>query len=136
MSQDLDLRTNPYRLSRLLGGLSALVYPTLLVVLALATGFRRTGDYADLAVSFLAVLLLLIALPTAWIFSLEFIDPDRFTILFVGSLTSFPLWYLVGSAVAARMQRWSRWVSRYLLLCVLWTLSNLVIVILVAWLAG
>ena len=111
-------------------------YPILLIALALGTGFRKTGDYADLAASFLAALLLLIAEPTAWLFAFDFVDPDRFTILFVGALTSLPLWYLVGSAVAARSERWVVFVRRYTLVCVGWTLFNIVMFITIAWLFG
>ena len=135
MSQDLSFTTNRRTVSRPLGGVAALSYPVFLVALAVSTGFRRAGDNADLA-PFLAALLLLIAEPTAWIFSFDFVDPDRFTIIFVGGLTSFPLWYMAGSAVAARTERWQRWVSRYVLICVLWTLGNLVFFVLVAWLFG
>ena len=133
MSQDLSFTTNRRTVSRPLGGVVALSYPVFLVALAVSTGFRRAGD-GELASSYLAALLLLIAEPTAWIFSFDFVDPDRFTIIFVGALTSFPIWYMAGSAIAARTERWRRWVSTYLLICVLWTLLNLVFFVLVAWL--
>lgn len=134
MSQDLSFATSRRSLPRSLGGVAALSYPAVLVALALSTGFRSGGDYADLASSFLAALLLLIALPTAWIFSFDFVDPDRFTIVFVGAITSLPLWYMAGSAVAARTEHWRRWLSRYVLTCVGWTAFNLVTFVVIAWL--
>ena len=136
MRQDLSFTANRRTVSRSLGGIAALAYPVFLVSVALATGFRKGGDYADLAASFLAALLFLIAAPTAWIFSFDFVDPDRFTIVFVGALTSFPLWYMAGSAIAARTEHWSSWLRRYALVCVGWTLFNLVLFVVFAWLWG
>ena len=136
MRQDLSFTANRQTISRSVGGITALAYPLFLVAMALGTGFRRGGDYADLAASFLAALLFLVAAPTAWIFSFDFVDPDRFTIVFVGALTSFPLWYMAGSILAARVEHWSTWLRRYALVCVGWTLANLVIFVLLAWLFG
>ncbi len=123
-------------LSRPLGGLAALVYPVVLVALAIRTGFGRDAGLDELAASFLAALFVLIAEPTAWIFSFDFIDAGRFTILFVGGLTSLPLWYLAGSALAAASNRWTDWVRRYTFVCLAWTVLNLVVFSVVAWLAG
>ena len=136
MGQDLSFTTNRRTVSRHLGGVAALSCPVLLIALALGTGFRKTGDYGDLAASFLAALLLLVAEPTAWLFAFDFVDPDRFTIVFVGALTSLPLWYLAGTALAARTERWVVFARRYVLLCVGWTMLNIVVFVLVAWLFG
>ncbi len=136
MVQDLSFTSNRRTLSRSLGGVAALAYPLLLIAMALGTGFRKGGDYADLAASFLAALLFLVAAPTAWIFSFDFVDPDRFTIVFVGALTSLPLWYMAGSALAARTELWLRWLTRYVLICVTWTLGNLALFVVFAWLLG
>lgn len=136
MRQDLSFTTDRKTVSRVLGGTAALTYPLLLVGVALGTGFRKGGDYSDLAASFLAALLFLVAAPTAWIFSFDFVDPDRFTIVFVGSLTSFPLWFMAGSAVARRTHAWARWLFRYSLICVGWTVANIVFFVVLAWLFG
>jgi hypothetical protein len=132
----LSFHTRHAGLPRVAGGLAALTFPTMLVVLAIGTGFRRTGDFSDIAVAFLAAFLLLVAEPTAWLFSFDFLDADRFTIVFVGALTSFPLWYLAGSALAARAERWKVWVWRYTVACVGWTALNMVVFIAAAALFG
>ena len=114
------------------GGLAGLVYPIFLVTVAIQTGFRHAGELNDLAASFLAALMLLVAEPTAWLFSFDFIEAGRFTIIFVGALTSFTLWYLAGSALADRSDRWSQWIRRYVALCIAWTALNLLGFFLVA----
>jgi hypothetical protein len=101
--------------------LFALGYPTLLVGVSLSVGFRRAGELTDLAASFLAALLFLVAAPTSWVFAFPFIEVTRFTILFVGVLTSFPLWYAAGAALADASATWPVWLRRYLVIAVGWT---------------
>ncbi len=132
MSRELSFATRRRNVSRVGAGVAALSYPTALVVMTLATGFRRLGDLTDLAASFLASLLFLIAAPTAWVFSFEFIDVSRFTVLAVGILTSYPLWYLLGARLAVDVDHWAVWVRRYAAACVAWTTSVLVVVALLA----
>lgn len=136
MSQELSFTTDRRALSRRLGGVAALTYPLVLVALALRTGFRQAGDVTGFAASFLAALLILLAQPTMWLFSFDFIDPDRLTILVVGGLTSFPLWYLGGAALAARTPRWPLWLKRYAIACAVWTAINLTVFFFLAWLAA
>ena len=113
-----------------------MTFPVFLVGLAIQTGFGDGGDVSDLHTSFLGALLLLIAEPTAWLFSFDFVEAGRFTILFVGALTSFPLWYMTGSALAARRERWRSWVQSYSVGCIGWTALNLVGFFVLASLAG
>ena len=135
MNGELSFAARRRRLRRGWGGLAALSYPVGLILLSLAVGWRRGGDVADIATSFLAALLFLVAAPTAWIFAFEFIDVSRFTILFVGTATSLPLWYLVGSRLADASQTWWSWMRRYVLLALAWTAFTIFLVATVAQLA-
>lgn len=123
-------------MSRKLAGVAALSFPVVLIVLAVNAGFRHDGDYADFAASFVATLLLLIAEPTAWLFSFDFIDAGRFTIIFVGALTSLPLWFLVGWGLTADSPGWPVWIRRYVIVCLGWTVLNLAVIFLVSALVG
>ncbi len=107
------------------GGAAGLVYPTLLVVLGLSVGFLQAGGPTELAASFLGALLFLTAAPTAWIFAFSFIEVTRFTVIAVGVLTSFPLWYLTSAGIADRSQSWGLWLRRYTTFAALWTVASL-----------
>ena len=133
---ELSFSTRRVGLPRVTGGLAALTFPILLVALAVQTGFNREGETADLAAAFLSAILVLVAEPVAWLFAFDFVDAGRFTIVFVGALTSLPLWYLAGSAVAGRSSDWAMWTRRYVGLCLGWTTLNLVGFFVVASLAG
>lgn len=135
MEADLSFAPRRRTLSRGLAGLFALGYPTLLVLLAVSVGFRRAGELTDLAASFLATLLFLVAAPTSWVFAFPFIEVTRFTILSVGVLTSFPLWYAVGAALADASPSWPVWLRRYLVVAIGWTIFTIVMIGLLARLA-
>lgn len=100
-----------------LGGLVALLIPSVLVGIALSVGF---GIHEDLATAFLATLLVGLAAPTAWLFAIEFIHASPLTILVVGVFTSFPLWYTVGAFLADRSSSWSSFLNRYSALVVMY----------------
>lgn len=118
------------------GGILALAYPAALVAVALAVGFRRGGDMGEFAATVVGTLLFLIAAPTAWVLSFDFIDVTRFTVLVFGTLTSLPLWYVLGVAIARGCEQWLPWVRRYLTLCVAWTALNVLVIGVVAAIAG
>lgn len=107
-----------------------------MVVLALTVGARRGGDLQDFAASFVAAVMFVIALPTTWLLSFDFIDVSRITVLIFGMLTSLPLWYVVGTAIAARAATWAVWIQRYATVAILWTLGNLVLLAVIAALGG
>ncbi|MEN8114099.1 MAG: hypothetical protein ABFS21_06895 [Actinomycetota bacterium] len=113
-------------------GLTALSYPTIMVALALSVGSRHGGDLQDFALSFVAAVMVVIALPTSWFMAFDFVDVSRTTILVFGIVTSFPLWYVLGTALAVRSETWGRWIRRYVTLALLWTLLNLLILSIVA----
>jgi hypothetical protein len=53
-----------------------------------------------------------------------------------GAVTSLPLWYLLGTALAVRSETWGRWLRRYVTIAVVWTLANLGVLAVVAMLTG
>jgi hypothetical protein len=108
------------------GGILALTYPTVLVIISLSVGFRRGGDMTEFAATLAGTILFLIAAPTSWVLSFSFIDVTRFTVLVFGILTSTLLWYLLGVTLARGSSDWATWIRRYGVVCVVWTAVNLV----------
>lgn len=114
------------------GGAAGLVYPLLLIGISLTGGFRQGGDFSDPAISILGAFIFLIAAPTAWVFAIDFIEADRFTVLFVGTMTSLPLWWLLGARLATTAESWVQWTGRYLRIAVGWSILVLLLAIAVA----
>lgn len=121
---------------RTTAGLMALSYPIVMVVMALAVGPREAGDLQDVASSFIAALMIVIALPTSWFLSFDFIDVSRTTVVIFGVVTSLPLWYVLGTALAVRSETWGRWLRRYASIALIWTLANLALLAVVAMVTG
>ena len=121
---------------RTTAGLLALGYPLLMVLMALSVGFRELGDLQDLASSYIAAVMFLIALPTTWFMSFDFIEVSRTTVVIFGLVTSLPLWYVLGTFLAARSAHWGRWFRLYVTVAMAWTLANLLILAVVGALAG
>ena len=120
-----DVSFAPKRTSvgRVRGGIAAFAYPLLLVITALSVGFRKAGDLQDFAATFVGSVLTVVALPTVWFLSFDFIDVTRMTVYGIGLLTSLPLWYLLGAAIGDRSATWGLWIRTYLGICLAWTLS-------------
>lgn len=121
---------------RLRGGIASFAYPLLLVVTSVSVGFRKAGDLQDFAASFVASILMVVALPTVWFVSFDFIDLTRMSLLVFGLMTSLPLWYLAGAAIGERSGSWGAWIRTYLAACVLWTLLNFALLALIATVAS
>lgn len=130
--RDISFKTRVRSVPPISGGIAALSYPLVLVVAALSAGFRQGGDMNAFAATLAATVLFLIAAPTAWVLSFDFIDVTRFTVLAFGIVTSSPIWYVLGVALARRSEKWLEWLRRYTLVCVLWTATNLVVIGLIA----
>jgi hypothetical protein len=119
-------------ISRSRAGLLALTFPLILIGLALGVGFSRGGGVAEFGASFAAALMFLVAAPTAWVFAIDFIEAERFTVMLVGALTSLPLWALAGAGLARFTDSWRRWAFRYFALCATWVALYVLVVGLVA----
>ena len=130
MSEELSF-TRKTGLHPVAGGAAGLVYPLVLMAVALTGGFRSGGDLADTATSILGAFLFTVAAPTTWLFRIPFIEADRFTVLFVGAMTSLPLWWLLGARLAITAADWRQWVVRYLTISLAWSVLVLVVAILV-----
>jgi hypothetical protein len=118
--------------SPVLGGAVGLVFPALLVMLGLSAGFRSGGDMADFAATIAGTILFLIAAPTAWVLSFPFIDVTRFTVIVFGVVTSAPLWWLLGVAIARGSETWLVWLRRYAMYAFGWLVINLIAIAVVA----
>ncbi|MEN8239304.1 MAG: hypothetical protein ABFR53_08905 [Actinomycetota bacterium] len=127
MTQDVTFAPRRNTVSPLAGGLLGLVYPTILVGVALSVGSRRGGDMGDFAAAMAGSVLFLIAAPTAWVMSFSFIDVTRFTILVFGIVTSFPFWFLLGTGLARGASLWATWAVRYVVVSIAWTVFNLLV---------
>lgn len=131
MAASFDFTTHRGGLSRTWGGVLAFAYPLTLTALALSVGFRRVGDMTDMATSLLATLQLLIAAPTAWIFTVDFIDAGALLVITSALATSLPLWYVLGSRLAYTARGWGDWLRRYVVVCLVWSAFNVVAVVLI-----
>jgi hypothetical protein len=116
-------------LNRRRGGVLALVYPIILIDLALSVEFRATPRGSDFATAVLGGIVLLIAAPTTWVFAIDFIEASRLTVISAGALSSLPLWYLLGSRLAVGADEWRGWLARYASVCGLWTTLTLVLIV-------
>ena len=132
----IDFSARRGSLPRWAGGILAFAYPLALAAGALSVGFDRAGDMSDLAASVLAVGLFLIAAPTAWVFTVEFIEAGRLLVVTSALVTSLPLWYLLGSRVAYFATGWAIWLRRYVLFCLIWSVVNVLLFILLGSLGG
>ncbi len=136
MTTGIDFTGRHRGLPRWVGGILAFAYPLILVAGALSVGFSRTGDMADLAASVLAVGLFLIAAPTAWVFTADFIVAGRLLIVTSALVTSLPLWYLVGSRLAFAANGWLAWLRHYIIICIVWSVINVLVFVLIGSIAG
>lgn len=132
----IDFSARRGGLPRWVGGILALAYPLVLAAGALSVGFDRVGDMADLAASVLAVGLFLIAAPTAWVFTVEFIEAGRLLIVTSALATSLPLWFMLGSRLAYMAFGWGVWLRRYVVFCLVWSVVNVLVFILLGSIAG
>lgn len=121
---------------RWIGGILAFMYPIALAAGTLSVGFDRVGDMSDLAASILAVVLFLIAAPTAWIFSVDFIEAGRLLVVTSALATSLPLWFLAGSRLAYFATSWVIWFRRYVVMCVVWSVLNVLVLVVIGTVSG
>lgn len=109
-----------------LGGAIALVIPVVFIATAVRVGF---GGSEDVATGYLATLLVGLAAPTAWLFAIDFIHASPLTVLFVSTVSSFPLWYLAGSLLADRSRTWRHFANGYTTLVLVYLALHFVVFI-------
>jgi hypothetical protein len=103
------------------GGLQALVVPLIVVLLALGQGFNSSGTFGDPTTSELGALIFLVAVPTSWVFAIDFIEASRLTVVVVGLATSLPLWWWLGSRIARQAPTWAVFWLRFVVAMLAWT---------------
>jgi hypothetical protein len=136
MKRDVSFAPRRQTVSPVIGGALGLIFPTVLGLIGLSVGFREGGDMGDFAASIAGTLLFLIAAPTAWVMSFDFIDVTRFTVILFGIVTSAPLWWLAGVAIARGSDNWLVWSRRYLVVSIVWTVANIVLIAIIASIFG
>ncbi len=132
MKRDVSFAQRRQTISPALGGAAGLIFPTVIGAMALSVGFRDGGDMADFAASMAGSVLFLIVAPTAWVLAFPFIDVTRFTVILFGILSSAPLWWLLGVAIARMSKRWVEWTRRYIVASIVWMVANIVTIAIVA----
>jgi hypothetical protein len=128
VKREVSFAPKSQTVSPVLGGAAGLVFPAMLATFGLSTGFRNGGDMSDFAATIAGTILFLVAAPTAWVLSFPFIDVTRFTVIVFGIVTSAPLWWLLGVAIARASVSWLAWVRRYASVSFGWLVFNIVII--------
>lgn len=136
MTAQIEFGERKAHVPRSLGGVAALVYPSLLVALSIGVEFTSSGGISGFGAAYMAALLFVIAAPTSWIFAIDFIEAGQFTVVAFGVVTSFPVWYLMGASIASGSRTWTEWGGRFGTLVVVWTVVSIVLVGLVDVIAG
>lgn len=88
----------------------------------------------DPATPLVAGLLFLLAVPTTWVFALLELAPVVSVTL--GVITSFPLWFALGARIAVVSWSWGQWWARYAMWAIGWAVAAMVLLALVASVAG
>jgi hypothetical protein len=112
------------------GGLFALSWPLVTVVLALGSMRGDITGLTDPATPLVAGLLFLLAAPTTWLFALAKLAPVVTVVL--GVVTSFPLWFYLGSRLASASWSWGEWWRRYVAWAIGWAVTAMVVLAVVA----
>lgn len=136
MKRDVSFAPRRLTVSPVLGGAQGLIYPTIIGLIGLSVGFRQGGDMGDFAASIAGTILFLVAAPTAWVLSFSFIDVTRFTVILFGIITSAPVWWLLGVALARGSDTWGIWWRRYVVASVIWTVGSIVLIGVIAAIVG
>ena len=128
MTTQIEFGERKQTLPRGLGGIAGLVYPSVLVAMALGVEFTTSGGLRGFGTAYLGALIFLIAAPTSWLFAIDFIEAGRFTIIAFGVATSFPFWFLIGVGLAGGSRQWVQWIGRYVAIAATWSVLSLLIV--------
>ncbi len=128
MTAQIEFGERKETLPRGLGGIAGLVYPSVLVALAIGVEFSAQGGLRGFGTAFMGALLFVIAAPTSWLFAIEFIEAGKFTVIAFGVVTSFPLWFLVGAGLASVSRHWTEWAGRYVMVAAVWSFLTLLVV--------
>jgi hypothetical protein len=112
------------------GGLFALSWPLITIALALGSMRGEVRGLTDPAAPLVAGLLFVLAAPTTWLFALARLAPVVTVVL--GVVTSFPLWFLLGSRLAAASWTWGEWWRRYAAWAIGWAVVAMILLAAIA----
>lgn len=136
MANQIDFAARKIAVPRRAAAWASLLYPLAIVVVSLGVRFDQGGGLNSFGSAFLAAMMFLTAVPTAWLFTIDFIEAGRFTIVVFGLVTSLPLWYLAGGALAGNARSWAHWVGRYVVLIVTWSFIHIALLAVIGSLAS
>lgn len=115
-------------------GLVALSLPVLVMVAVVGTMDGGLDGLVDPAAQVAAGLLLLVAIPTTWVFAL-FDLPPVFTLV-LGCVTSLPLWFALGTHLGRTTDSHGQWIRRYLGWFAAWAVISLLVLLTIASIIG
>lgn len=115
------------------GGLFALSWPAFTLVLAFGSMRGTVPGITDATTSATAALLLLMALPTMALFLVLDLSPTVAAV--AGAVTALPLWFFLGTRLAAGAPSWPAWWRRYVLVTIGWAVLSIVLLAIAASLA-
>ncbi len=115
-------------------GLFALIGPLFIIAVTLGSMDSGVAGLVDPSTSLLAGLMFLVALPSTWVFAVLDIAPVFSVVL--GCVSSLPLWFGMGSWLAAGSYDWAHWTRRYVAWSVGWAVTSLVLLLTVASILG
>ncbi len=107
------------------GGLFALSWPALTLALSFGSMRGTVPGITEATTSATAALLLLMALPTMALFLVLELSPDVAAV--AGAVTALPLWFFLGTLLAARAPSWPAWWRRYVLVSIGWAVLSIVL---------
>ncbi len=107
------------------GGLMALSWPLLTLIVAFGSMRGAVSGITDTTTSATAGLLLLMAMPTMVPFLVFEVDPTIAAV--AGAVTSLPLWFFLGTRLAAHAWAWREWWRRYVVVAIGWAVLSIVL---------
>lgn len=112
----------------------ALSWPLITIVLALGSMRGSVTGLTDPSTPLVAGLLFLMALPTTWLFAI--LNLDAVVAVVLGVVTSLPLWFYLGGRLAVASPSWATWWRRYVMIALAWAVVAILLLAVVATLAG
>ena len=128
VTKQIEFGERKQSLPRGLGGIAGLVYPSVLVAIAIGVDFTASGGIRGFGSAFMGALLFVMAAPTSWLFAIDFIEAGKFTVIAFGVATSFPIWFAVGAGLAGGSRNWLEWTGRFLTVAAIWSVVTLLII--------
>lgn len=111
----------------------ALLWPSITLALAFASMQGTVSGLTDQTTSATAALLMLMALPTMALFLVLDMSPEIAAV--AAAATALPLWFFLGTRLAATASSWRVYWRRYVIASVGWAVMSILLLALAASLA-